>query len=652
MKLKNLKSYWCSEEAEDVIRKLETKERDLTDNNQQTMHLRNGRHYYGTDKGFTYDSALETSGEAGEFIAALGNEARSLVRNMVSLVTADRLAFECIAMSDDESTFAVNKVSKSIIDDIVNRKNLDKLQDTAVEYSLVYGSSFYHVTWNTSEGEPYMPNVSSKKILYEGDINIDVLSPFDVIFDRRRNNFEQVDWVLIKKRINKYTLMSQFPALADDLENADTIDPINRGQDELDEFEEDDDLIQIYEFYHKATPALPNGRMLVYANDDTVLYDGDNIYECLPIVPVIPMNTANTMHGYPMYSDLMPLQEMLDNEISCISSNHAAFGVSNILVPDGSDMRVEDLSGLRFIKYSQESGTPSVLNLAQTSGELFRFIDTCKAQLATLSGINEAARGNPPSGVQSGVAIATLSANALKLASPYLKANTIALEQVMLKVVKFFKLFAQTERVIPIVGSNQQYINFRFSSASIEEVKSIKIRPQNPLAQTLAGRYEVAETLLEKGMIQNANDYLRFLNTGELSELTDEIVTEIELISAENEQMKQGESPTALILDDHAQHISKHKMLVNNPLIRKQSDIVQVVLEHINEHLELLRNGDPITLELGSTGTVSPDTIMQSRQPTMPPAEPEFSESLSAEPATEPAQPLDTTITPLQQGEF
>ena len=97
-------------------------------------------------------------------------------------------------------------------------------------------------------------------------------------------------------------------------------------------------------------------------------------------------------------------------------------------------------------------------------------------------------------------------------------------------------------------------------------------------------------------------------------------------------------------------------MLLNNPLIRKQSSVIGVILEHIEEHLTMLREIDPMTLELASTGAVSPDTIMASRNPNpvgadmdMPPPSPEMENEMSAMPTEVPAEPLQIE-SPLNQG--
>ena len=132
-------------------------------------------------------------------------------------------------------------------------------------------------------------------------------------------------------------------------------------------------------------------------------------------------------------------------------------------------------------------------------------------------------------------------------------------------VVRIFKTFATQDRTLAILGANGSYINMRFNSESIEDISHIKIRPRNPLADTMAGRAEIGQQLLNTGLIKQPSDYLRFLQTGELNEMTDEITSENDLIGAENEQMRMGNGVQALALDNHNAHLVHHKTLLNNP---------------------------------------------------------------------------------------
>ena len=479
-------------------------------------------------------------------------------------------------------------------------------------------------------------------------MDIQVKSPYEVIFDLDCRDWSEVDWVIVKQRMNKYTIAAQYKKFAAQLEDI-------SGCFESDERSslspnKNDDMIEVLEFYHKPTPAVPDGKMVVFVNDEIVLFEGKNPYKALPVIPCIPSTMGGNLRGYSMFSDLLPLQEMLDNEMSSISTNHAAFGIQNVLMPRESDIDIDEIGGLRLINYNAEGGVPTALNLAQSSPELFKMIDVYKQNMMEISGINSTVRGAPPAGLTSGIAVATLSANAIKFASPYIKASQMALERLMEMVVSQFKLFATAERAVSILGANNNYITLRFTQADIETISHIKMRTKNPLSDTISGRIEIAQNLLQSGLISNPQDYLKVLETGELGVITDEMSTEDDLIQSENEEMRDGNEVQALIWDDHVAHMSKHKMLLNNPIIRRESNIIQLVLAHMQEHLDLIEQGDPKILEMAMSDSLSPDTIMKKNAPPQTGvAQPPPNTEMAAQPTEGVAQPLPLN-TPLNQG--
>lgn len=637
-------NYWASSKAEEAIGTiLERADSAIGENYRNILEL-NRNMYYDYDKFHDSETSIARTGTQGEFLKLSCKQSRNLIRNMVTLVASDRLAFEVIAMASDEAVYSSTKVARSIIQDIIARKNVDRLQDEAVEMSLVYGSSFYVARWNTALGEPYV-NDESGSPLFTGDIDISVKSPMEVLFDTTASSWDEVDWVVIKQKRNKYTVASQYKKFASKIE--DIVDSyVNSDACE----EKNEDNITVYEFYHKPTPAMPDGRLLVFIDDEIVLFDKPNPYKDIPVIPCIPMGIGQTLKGYALFSDLLPLQEMFDNEMSTISNNHAAFGLQNVLIPKDSNIEIDDLKGLRVINYEGlDNGGIKPLQLASTSPELFKMLEVCKQNMMELSGINATVRGNPPASLSSGIAIATLSANALKFASSFSKANQIALERLMELVLKEFKVFATTERTIAILGANKSYINMRFTGASIEEISHIKIRPTNPMADTAAGRMEIANAMVNSGFVKNKQDFLKVVATGDLDVLEDEAMSEDELIAAENEQLREGKSVPILMLDNHVIHLSKHKMLLNNPIIRSDSTITPVILAHIQEHLEMLESGDPAVLQLAMTDTISPESIQKPQQQAPQGAPLPPMEEAVAGPTEQVAEPAPL-VTPLNQG--
>ena len=60
----------------------------------------------------------------------------------------------------------------------------------------------------------------------------------------------------------------------------------------------------------------------------------------------------------------------------------------------------------------------------------------------------------------------------------------------------------------------------------------------------------------------------------------------------ENEQMNDGISPPVLVTDNHPMHIVEHKQLLDSPEARNNPELVAVVLEHIQDHINQMRTGD------------------------------------------------------------
>jgi hypothetical protein len=79
-------------------------------------------------------------------------------------------------------------------------------------------------------------------------------------------------------------------------------------------------MIYVYEFYHKPTPALPQGRMTIYASGTCVFEDGENPYGQIPGRFLKFEQIIGTGLGYPMLSNLLPVQELLDHSFSASSA--------------------------------------------------------------------------------------------------------------------------------------------------------------------------------------------------------------------------------------------------------------------------------------------------------------------------------------------
>ena len=139
-----------------------------------------------------------------------------------------------------------------------------------------------------------------------------------------------------------------------------------------------------------------------------------------------------------------------------------------------------------------------------------------------------------------------------------------------------------------------------FSGDDLDTVSRVIVDVGNALAQTTAGRVQIAEQLLQMMPEQmTPQQYISIMNTGELETMTSPINDELALIRSENERIVDGTIPViAIVTDDHLTHIKEHKSVINDADARTDPDLVKRTLDHISDHLRLLRETDADLLVL------------------------------------------------------
>jgi hypothetical protein len=120
----------------------------------------------------------------------------------------------------------------------------------------------------------------------------------------------------------------------------------------------------------------------------------------------------------------------------------------------------------------------------------------------------------------------------------------------------------------------------------------------NPLSRTTAGRVQMAEQMLQMNLIKSPEQYFQVINTGKIETIFEGEMNELLLIKSENEQMLEEKEVLVSPLDKHRLHINEHKAVLSDPDLRRDPSLVRLVLNHIEDHLNALRETDPALLQL------------------------------------------------------
>lgn len=554
------------------------------------------RFYYGHFDGDANNShEISFTGEQGELVKLPVNHFRNLARHMYNLITANRPTLEARAVNSDYKSLSQTYLANGILDYYMREKGLEDTLYNAVEMSVVLGSAFLKMEWNATAGETFDIDPDTQEPINEGELEFSLLSPLDVVVDGTKENWASQEWVLTRSFINRHNLIAKYPdqeekILAIQVKNA-------SSQYRVSVFSNDDtDDIPVLEFFHKKTEAMPEGRYMLFLDDNCILLDLPMPYRSIPVFMLSPSLIMGTPYGYTDMFDVYPIQEMLNSMYSAVATNQNAFNVQNLFVQRGADLNVASLSG--GLNVVEGNAKPEPLQLTSTAPETFNFMNQLIQASEMLTGVSSVTRGQPEASLRSASALALVQSMSLQFVSGFQKNYVKFLERVGTSLIEILKDFAHTPKLIALVGKNKQPYLKEFTGDMIKDVKRVVVDVGNPLARTTAGRVQMAEQLAQMNLLKNPQQYFMVIETGRIDNLMEGEISELLLIKRENERMLEGAEVFATLLDKHSIHIMEHQSVISDPDLRENPELLAKVQAHIQEHIDILRTADPDILQM------------------------------------------------------
>ncbi len=583
--------------------------------------------YYKAD----YDQgALLRAGLNGEYVSMPLNQFKNLVDHLHNLITSQKFSYIPKAVNTDFKSQSASILTKGLLEYFDTDKRLPRDRKRATRFAEMFGEGYVTLDWDPSLGDPkgVLPQTdpnTQPQIRHEGDFIQETHLPTDVARDVGSRSFKQ-DWYIIRSWKNKWDLIAKYPAMADKIKKL-SLDPSDESNLRLLNSPDwnNSDLIPVYTFRHDKTAALPGGKYVQYLDDETWLINSDLPYKTKNVFACYTEPQEDSCFGYSHLWHLLPLQEQLDNLVSTVATNQQ-LAVANILIPEGANIQLEQLAeGMNGFKYNAQAGKIDVLELVNTPKEVFDMIEFIIKQMETLAGINSVIRGEVPTNLRSGSALALVAAQAMQFSSGLQESYVNLTEDVSTGIIELLgnPAFVQDSRVALIAGKVNQPLLKQFVAGDLAPISRVQVELANPLAATTAGRVQLAETLVQNGIVKNPQQYLMVLQTGTLEPEIEGLQAELLLIKQENESLGQGEPCTAIKLDNHALHISEHKAVLCNLDARQNTEILKATLDHITQHEQLmiqLQIQEPMMLQAlgmapvamaqpaGPVGPASPET--------------------------------------------
>jgi hypothetical protein len=516
------------------------------------------------------------------------NHTRNLLQHLLTLATQNPPSYDVLAANTGAKAIKQARLADQLLQRYRRTHEVGKYYKHAVENALVCTAGYVETTWDWQQGPVEFQDPITSEPVLGGDLKWESPSFWDVAYDFRVKDWADQRWVVVRKYCNRWELAGRYPELSDYVINWEMDRDLHYSFFEIDREinATDTDVVPVYEFWHKPTEALPQGRYSRILGD-RVLEDNAFPYDDLPVDRVITGEFLGLCHGYTPAFDLQGLQEALNGEVSTILNNHKTLGGGLVWTPTASNVQVDTIrEGLTLLESDVE---PKAIRLLDTPPELFTFISVLMLHMELISGINSVVRGQPDASLKSGRALALIASQATQFASPLIQSYTELQARNATKAIRLLRRFAMAPRMIALTGKRQQHFVSSFTgSEDLDLVDQVLVDPGNAMSRTLAGRIEMADRLLDRGFLRNRDEYITVITTGQLDAMLEADEAQISLVRDENERLLQGIGHQALVTDYHVLHIKEHQALLSTADVRGDPLVANMVLGATMEHLSML----------------------------------------------------------------
>ena len=262
----------------------------------------------------------------------------------------------------------------------------------------------------------------------------------------------------------------------------------------------------------------PNGRIITMANE-TILYDGPNQLGFFPFVALTPSPDTEQFYRKSMINHLASPQHEYNKRRSQISDHASLVSNPPIEINIASQIDTDtplNQPGRKFVNHGGGEAGIRVIEVPKLGPEVMQALMMAHQDIQEISGIYEVARGEEPSGDQSGVAIERLQSEGKTRTSMRQLFLDQGFKTVARNIISMLLDFVSDSRKFMYIDSDSQVAFDEFNP-----VEMLMPRRMNRVAQIELQIQEVQATL------NNA------VLSGEPPEVIDAIQRHIELLQKE-----------------------------------------------------------------------------------------------------------------------
>lgn len=548
---------------------------------------------------------MSSWGSQNEYSAIGISHLRSILQTLLGSIIQNPPSFQPIATNADASALEAAALYQPVLDYYVRSLRLNSKIAAAVERAIVVDQGFILTEWDAFATDGEAPADGSG--IWKGAPSVKVLFPWDVAYDVTKSSWEDLDSIVVRDWVDREKCKTQFPEHADDIEGSMSRAQVTQSHSnqepnryDLNSFSDMSNDIQVFKFFHRPQPWMPEGRFCMALENGKLLFESPVglLYRGLPVERMVCNAQTDILLGHSPINEMLCIQEAINSIESAINSNAMNYSNQYVACQTGTEINPRTLAdGQKIIEYPPGSAAPVGLNLTAIPSTLFEHIKSLENFMQTIPGVSNSSRGQTGGANQTGSAMLFLQSQTT--------ANQGAMSQnyqdfaaaVMTSLLHVLRVFGRTQKTIRIMGKSVASKTIVLAE-TLKDFDEVVVQMVNPMMSTPQGRMAFAQQMLQFGNA-TAQEALQVATSGNLGPVTDPARETLFEMGLENEWLLEGEQILVNALDNHEEHIKLHTRLFATPWLRKPSlaeklkipnapQIMQTIMQHIQEHMQYL----------------------------------------------------------------
>lgn len=533
------------------------------------------------------------------------------VFNHIAPIIESRLArfsriapvFSVRPKTDDDSDVNAAALAEKLIGSAFEKYNLDETVKKVTVWSEICGTAFYKIVWDNNGGN-VIGEVDGKPV-YEGDISILPVSPFEIFPDSLYNEETEDCFSIIHARaLTAREIRERYGVIVKG-ENIEVFGSSPLGSNGKAKKGVLSDAAIVIEKYEKPSDEFPNGRLITIAEDKLLYYgelpyiNGKNRTRTFPFVKQVCLESAGSFFGASITERLIPVQRAFNAVKNRKHEflNRLTTGIMK--VEDGSldvdDLETEGLPPGKVLVYRQGSSAPEMMGGLSMPSDFGEEEERLLNEFVSISGVAEVSSSMSNANVASGTALEIL----IEQDNERLIVSAETIRKCYLEIARqTIRLYAQFSVGLRMIKIRDSFNKTRVLYADKSTVNSddVYLENENELLYSHGQKKEMIFKLYNSGLLTDDSGKLRPATKEKVLSLLgykdldyQKGVSEMQSEKAQKENAKIRKTGLSTEeVDDDVIHIDEHTRYILSEYDELDENEKTRLFGHLKEHKERL----------------------------------------------------------------